>query len=321
MKPSVRIAVAVVIAAVLCGVLIVGFAIQREADQVREDETAEAIMEAVERTAAKEASGEAAGNASSAENAENAAGAENASNEATEAAGGAVELSVVDAEVTDKTINVLCFGDSNTYGYSPTSRTGRYQTSQIWPTLLLQELGEGYTVVNDGLNGRTTAFNYGRSSTANGLAALPSTLAQCNPVDVVVFMLGTNECVTEFNLTSEEVTRGMEQLVTTTIETTEAAQGYAPEILIVVPPAYPEVLIDMSDEIDAGSVQKSEDLVDLYRELADKYDCWYLDASVGFDLSTGDYSHLTVLGHSQLADAVYGVISQMSLPRAASVLG
>lgn len=53
---------------------------------------------------------------------------------------------------------VLCFGDSNTYGYIPGSPGERYDSKTRWPKRLGALLGEGYEVVVEGLNGRTTAF-------------------------------------------------------------------------------------------------------------------------------------------------------------------
>ena len=46
---------------------------------------------------------------------------------------------------------LLCFGDSNTYGYDPRSYIGeRYPADVRWTGLL----GSSYTVVNAGQNGR-----------------------------------------------------------------------------------------------------------------------------------------------------------------------
>ena len=50
-------------------------------------------------------------------------------------------------------MRLLCFGDSNTYGYDPRSYAGdRYPPESRW-TDLLAEIS-GWEVVNMGLNGR-----------------------------------------------------------------------------------------------------------------------------------------------------------------------
>ena len=52
-------------------------------------------------------------------------------------------------------MNILCYGDSNTYGYIPVT-AGRYDESTRWPGVLRGLLGEGHLVIEEGLNGRTT---------------------------------------------------------------------------------------------------------------------------------------------------------------------
>ena len=48
---------------------------------------------------------------------------------------------------------ILCFGDSNTWGYKPTG--GRYDEDTRWPMRMQRVLGDDYIVVEEGLNGRT----------------------------------------------------------------------------------------------------------------------------------------------------------------------
>ena len=46
---------------------------------------------------------------------------------------------------------IVCFGDSNTWGSNPTTRD-RYPFEQRWTGILQRELGDGYRVVEEGLN-------------------------------------------------------------------------------------------------------------------------------------------------------------------------
>ena len=50
-------------------------------------------------------------------------------------------------------MNVICFGDSNTYGYDPRSWLGgRYDAGSRWVYILTSETG--WTIRNMGVNGR-----------------------------------------------------------------------------------------------------------------------------------------------------------------------
>ena len=52
--------------------------------------------------------------------------------------------------------NILCFGDSNTFGSDP--RGGRHPYGVRWTGRLQQLLGDGYRVIEEGCGGRTTVF-------------------------------------------------------------------------------------------------------------------------------------------------------------------
>ena len=45
--------------------------------------------------------------------------------------------------------NILCFGDSNTFGTNP--KGGRHQRFARWPGRLSQLLGEEYYVIEEGM--------------------------------------------------------------------------------------------------------------------------------------------------------------------------
>ena len=53
---------------------------------------------------------------------------------------------------------ILCYGDSNTWGYDPVTQD-RFPPDTRWPGVLRHELGEGYLVIEEGLNGRTTVWD------------------------------------------------------------------------------------------------------------------------------------------------------------------
>lgn len=42
-------------------------------------------------------------------------------------------------------MNILCFGDSNTWGYKP-DKSGRYDENIRWTGLLQKKLGSGYSI-------------------------------------------------------------------------------------------------------------------------------------------------------------------------------
>ena len=55
-------------------------------------------------------------------------------------------------------MNILCFGDSNTYGYRPDG-SGRFDADTRWTGLLQKKLGTNDRIIEEGLCGRTTVFS------------------------------------------------------------------------------------------------------------------------------------------------------------------
>ena len=70
---------------------------------------------------------------------------------------------------------ILCFGDSNTYGYIPghyEKAPARYPWGIRWTSLLNEKLGkEDYRVIEEGLCGRTTVFEDSFRAHRNGTEA------------------------------------------------------------------------------------------------------------------------------------------------------
>lgn len=52
-------------------------------------------------------------------------------------------------------IRILCYGDSNTWGYVSGSGHQRYGNKERWTRLLSDLLGDQFEVIEEGLNSRT----------------------------------------------------------------------------------------------------------------------------------------------------------------------
>lgn len=200
---------------------------------------------------------------------------------------------------------VVCFGDSNTYGYRPADGK-RYSYEERWTGILNERLRHfGYVVAEEGLVGRTTVFDdsfrYGR----NGAKTLPVVLETHNP-SVVILMLGTNDCKAEFRASSKTIAGGIETLI-------NQIKNYDPSITIVL--ASPIHLgekvheAQYDPEFDEHSVDVSKALKKEYLRIALKYNCSFIAASDYASPSIEDQEHLTAAGHRDLARAFYQTVT------------
>ncbi len=107
---------------------------------------------------------------------------------------------------------ILCFGDSNTYGLIPGTKN-RYGRDTRWTGLIEQQLyGKGCRIIEEGLCGRTTVLRMS-CARAEKVQRFADSLESHAPVDRVVLMLGTNDCKTFYNASAEVIGLGVERLV------------------------------------------------------------------------------------------------------------
>ncbi len=132
--------------------------------------------------------------------------------------------------------HILCFGDSNTWGYIPGSLGDRLPFPQRLAGVIQNALGDVYRVIEEGLNGRTTAFEDPLNDDRCGKKHLPMLLQSHAPIDLINVMLGTNGSLKHhLNLAAEDVALGMAALIDM-IETSGAGlNGIPPKILLVCP--------------------------------------------------------------------------------------
>ena len=64
---------------------------------------------------------------------------------------------------------ILCYGDSNTWGYTPISKK-RYPANIRWTGVLQNLLGKDFWIIEEGLNGRTTNLEEPGKNGENGQA-------------------------------------------------------------------------------------------------------------------------------------------------------
>lgn len=204
---------------------------------------------------------------------------------------------------------ILCFGDSNTWGYMPATGA-RYPYPVRWTTILGDLLGSGYRTENEGVSGRTTAFDRIGFPWKNGTAYLAACISTHRPVDTLIVMLGTNDCLLELSLSDAELELGMEKVILTADMALTELQGVLPKRVLVAPAA---ILPDMAGtpfdyQADETSVARSRKLGAIYGRLAQKHGWLFLDGTDAFEVSDADHMHLTEKGHRQLAEALFELL-------------
>lgn len=204
---------------------------------------------------------------------------------------------------------ILCYGDSNTWGFVPGTFASRerYDRKTRWTGRLQQLLGdEEFYVVEEGLNSRTTNVNPNDKPPGyRGTEFLFPILHTHSPIDLVIVMLGINDLKQQFNnRTSEQITQGIKEIIEIIRSTTFGSNlKDPPEILIVATPLPVETqcndVLEMFGNTKGRVTSLSKDL----QTLVNQYDnnVYFIDASTHVKLSPIDGIHFDDKEHEKFA--------------------
>jgi len=200
--------------------------------------------------------------------------------------------------------NILCFGDSNTFGYDPSDETNRFGINERWTKLLQQKLGSNFNIIEEGLNGRTISTFDPRSNRLGKDHLIPCINSHL-PLDLIIVMLGTNEL--KFGTTAEQIGGMLERDIIDVLLQHEYRYGTKPKILIICPAA---VLSEFTScKYSAATNKISLELDKAFEEIAQRKRVQYLSA---VDLKVGkDGVHLTLESHAELAQRLFAKITDI----------
>ncbi|GAA0823495.1 SGNH/GDSL hydrolase family protein [Colwellia asteriadis] len=211
------------------------------------------------------------------------------------------------------TINILCFGDSNTWGTSPSGE--RYNKTQRWSGRLAQLLSEVATVIEAGQPNRTLVHNFPFAGDKSGISYLRPYLQEYKP-ELVLIMLGTNDLKNRFALTVEDVALAMQSLTEQVLNFSVgkgAEQNTTGKVMIIAPPPLYEVGSYIN--IYQNGAKKSQQLAPRYAQVAKKLGCYFFDAGSVVQTCADEGVHWQVNQHQLLAQALSREIINIFAPQ------
>lgn len=213
--------------------------------------------------------------------------------------------------INPKAKRILCYGDSNTWGYIP--GTGkRHPVGVRWTSLLQEKLGNDYEVIEEGLNSRTTDLDDPKHIGKNGLAYFRPCLETHDPIDLLVLMLGTNDMKERFNREPERIAEGIKNLLDALKQFSIDEETNMPQIILASPPLVDESVEGVKDKY-LGAEEKSKQLAALYQQVASQYNCSFIDIAKLVSPSKTDGYHLEPKDHQIIADHFYNLISSLNV--------
>ena len=174
-------------------------------------------------------------------------------------------------------MRILCFGDSNTYGYDPRGfLADRYEARDRWVDLLAAQTG--HEMINAGSNGREIPRNACLSYKQEA-------------VDILLIMLGTNDLLQ--GATAKEAAARMESFLSSLL-------SLCKQILLVAPPPMKRGVWVPTEVLVAESINLAEE----YRLLAKELNIPFVDTRHWNIELTFDGVHFSENGHHTFANCL-----------------
>ena len=201
-------------------------------------------------------------------------------------------------------MNILCFGDSNTFGYMP-GGWGRYDSETRFTGVLSRLLGPDHVIYEDGLCGRTTVFDEYGIPGRMGIDAIRQSVISSS-ADILFLMLGTNDCKTQFAADAPMITAGI-------VKIAEAARSARPDIKILLcsPIMIDPLALAHADYYTQASLDTCRSLSSLYKKAAADHGYDFMDASRFAEADPEDGEHMSPSGHAALAEAICEKVKEL----------
>ncbi|MGM9972056.1 MAG: GDSL-type esterase/lipase family protein [Anaeroplasmataceae bacterium] len=191
--------------------------------------------------------------------------------------------------------NILCFGDSNTYGLIPGFWDKRYDYNKRYPGIL-QSVLRDYKVIEDGVVGRTTIFSDYRSGRV-GIDSIEDAINKHNP-KIIIIMLGTNDLKKNNGYNEKILYKGMDLFLNKVHKL-----AFNKKVIIINPVELGYEIEKTDKEFNSNSYNLSKKTIYLYKSLAYKYGFYFIDSNLYVNVGI-DNEHFNDVSHYFLGMAI-----------------
>ena len=197
---------------------------------------------------------------------------------------------------------ILCYGDSNTFGFVPEDGS-RFDADARWTGVLQKILGRDYLIIEEDACDRTGFVHNPKGDLYSAQNHFPVLMSKNMDIDILILAIGSNDMQFQYNIDFSTVEKGLENLIKTAKIKTDN--------IILIPP----VILDnnvlnggFSFQFDKTSIKKSQKVGDIYKKIAQIFDCLVFDINEFVRPSNIDGLHYDRKSHSLVAKNLAEII-------------
>lgn len=198
--------------------------------------------------------------------------------------------------------NILCYGDSNTFGFNPKDHS-RYDENTRWSAVLQKKLGDDYKIINEGMPNRTGFVDNPEGILFSSQKHFSETISKLDSIHSLILAIGTNDLMFQYNITFDTVEKGLNNLIKIAKEKTD-------NIIIIPPTIMNENILkgSFSSMFDKTSIEKSKEIGKIFKKVANENNCKYFDINEYVTPSDVDGLHYSENSHKIIAQKLVGFV-------------
>ncbi len=200
---------------------------------------------------------------------------------------------------------ILCYGDSNTYGYNPFDGS-RYDEKARWTALLQSKLGSEYEIIEEGTCDRTGFVDNPKGVLFSAQKHFSQLVASLDSINLIIIALGTNDLQFQYKIDNETIEQGLENLILTAKTKTE-------RVVLIPPVILNEKVLEgyFNFQFDETSITKSQKAGKIYEKLAQIHNCKIFDINNYTKPSDVDGLHYSEKEHKIIADELSKMLAEL----------
>lgn len=198
--------------------------------------------------------------------------------------------------------NILCYGDSNTFGFN-TIDGSRFDKNTRWTSLLQKNLNNEYKVINEGMCNRTGFIDNPNGVLFSSQKHFPTVIENLDNIEILILWIGTNDLQFKYNIDKSVIENKFKKLI-------NLAKDKTKNIIIIPPVKITEKVLDGTFNVlfNETSVSKSKEFESLYKQIAEENNCFYFDVNKITKPCDIDGIHYDKNAHKIIADNLYDFI-------------
>lgn len=188
---------------------------------------------------------------------------------------------------------ILCYGDSNTFGFNPENGK-RFDENSRWSGILKSKLKK-FEIIEEGLNNRLGVAISQNGEEYSPILHLPKVIEKIKP-DIIILAIGANDYQFQYSVDEFSFEIEYKKII-------HFAKLKNIEVVIIPPPIIGDEILNswFSSLFNEKSVEKSKKFNFIYKKIAQELNCKFFDFNDFIKPSNIDGLHYTKESHKLIA--------------------